>query len=275
MRGQWYVRSVLCESYRASPNHSPILPNSITVLSCPIPQQSYRASSHHSPILSHLTIVLSCLTPPLPFPTHRTALRQGCQSVPRTRSVRRSASSSSLPTASKSVLVLVMITFSADRMTSFFVILLLQSLWEPTGALLISPVKNDSCPTSGYVTKTLTVSDKRIGRKAYRLVTSHLSHHNARLNCANMGASLALPRIDAVRRLYSSASVWIMVSDATVENTWENTDTGEDLSFFNFAVSQPNGGTAENCVYIRLINGLWHDYNCGHGLWFVCEVPAP
>ncbi|XP_042220138.1 C-type lectin domain family 3 member A-like [Homarus americanus] len=229
-----------------------------------------------------------------------------------------------------------MITFSADRMTSFFVILLIRSLWNPAGALLLGRVKNDSCPTSGYVTKTLTVSDKlmcaaactaawtcqgccysavdrqcllsntvkttvltnlvsapgytmywtdygegfqRIGRKAYRLVTSHLSHHKARLNCANMGASLALPRnkdeIDAVRRLYSSASVWIMVSDATVENTWENTDTGEDLSFFNFASRQPNGGTAENCVYIKLINGLWHDYNCGYGLWFVCEVPAP
>ncbi|KAG7177417.1 ladderlectin-like 2 [Homarus americanus] len=245
------------QSYRASPHHSPILPH---------PRLSYPASPYHSPIMPHPTTALShTLHGP----------QSGCQSVPRTKSVWTPASSSSLPRAPKSVLVVVMITFSADRMTSFFVILLIRSLWNPAGALLLGRVKNDSCPTSGYVTKTLTVSDKRIGRKAYRLVTSHLSHHKARLNCANMGASLALPRIDAVRRLYSSASVWIMVSDATVENTWENTDTGEDLSFFNFASRQPNGGTAENCVYIKLINGLWHDYNCGYGLWFVCEVPAP
>ncbi|XP_042220124.1 C-type lectin domain family 3 member A-like [Homarus americanus] len=229
-----------------------------------------------------------------------------------------------------------MITFSADRMTSFFVILLIRSLWNPAGALLLGRVKNDSCPTSGYVTKTLTVSDKlmcaaactaawtcqgccysavdrqcllsntvkttvltnlvsapgytmywtdygegfqRIGRKAYRAVDSSLSQHNARLNCANMGASLALPRnkdeIDAVGSLYSSGTIWIMVSDATVENTWENTDTGEALSFLNFDPPEPNGGTGENCVYMRMTDGLWVDVNCGNIYASVCEVPAP
>lgn len=52
---------------------------------------------------------------------------------------------------------------------------------------------------------------------------------------------------------------------------WEH--SGDKLVFDNWdpAGNQPSGGTAENCLGIGTVEGLWHDFACNRSFHIICE----
>lgn len=76
--------------------------------------------------------------------------------------------------------------------------------------------------------------------------------------------------IDATDCL-STENTWIGGSDAVTEGTWVWTD-GTPFSFTDWYVSDPDGGTSQNCVgFWTSLQNTWIDVGCTSSLYYICE----
>ncbi|KAK4320963.1 hypothetical protein Pmani_008217 [Petrolisthes manimaculis] len=66
-----------------------------------------------------------------------------------------------------------------------------------------------------------------------------------------------------------SANVWVLADDEAEEGVWRNTDTGEILTYFEWASTQPDGGTDQNCIILRLTETKgFSDTPCSNTYWY-------
>ena len=70
-------------------------------------------------------------------------------------------------------------------------------------------------------------------------------------------------------------SVWLGGTDLASEGDWVWQGSGNDIVYDRFQPSEPNGGTAENCLIMMYENGNWIDGSCSSPQNFhICEIPT-
>ncbi|KAF0303647.1 CD209 antigen-like protein E [Amphibalanus amphitrite] len=112
----------------------------------------------------------------------------------------------------------------------------------------------------------------------YHYVSTAMAWQAADDHCAGLqpGARLSpVINMETFKLVYYSlglaSSTWAGISDTEVEGTWKSVD-GSTSSFAWRSTSEPNGGTAENCVEMSTSGG--NDAGCSGGRAFVCRVLA-
>ncbi|XP_015665659.1 C-type lectin domain family 11 member A [Protobothrops mucrosquamatus] len=117
------------------------------------------------------------------------------------------------------------------------------------------------------------------------LIFKHFEVYNAAQKlCEARGGHLAMPVDDTElavlrRYLYDAFQpynwpAWIGIHDRRSEGLWlfEN---GQRVSVFDWyrdhLVTQPNGGTRENCVSLSSDDGKWWDNDCERRMYYICE----
>lgn len=67
---------------------------------------------------------------------------------------------------------------------------------------------------------------------------------------------------------------WVGIHDRRSEGLWLF-ESGQRVSVFNWyrdhLVTEPSGGTAENCVSFSSDDGKWWDNDCERRMYYVCE----
>ncbi|XP_053545946.1 C-type lectin domain family 11 member A [Bombina bombina] len=125
---------------------------------------------------------------------------------------------------------------------------------------------------------------KRLFRKCYLIFQHFENYATAQHLCHSRGGNLAMP-IDqqeyaAVAQYIHDAffpfnwPVWIGINDLRSDGLYLY-ENGHRVSFFNWykdhLVTQPNGGTVENCVSVSSDDGKWWDNDCSRRMYFICE----
>ncbi|XP_029441205.1 C-type lectin domain family 11 member A [Rhinatrema bivittatum] len=125
---------------------------------------------------------------------------------------------------------------------------------------------------------------RRFTRKCYLLFLHFESYAAAQQLCHGRGGSLAMP---ADQQEYAALAqyvhdalspfnwpVWIGINDQRSEGMYLY-ESGHRVSFFNWykdhLVTQPNGGTVENCISVSSDDGKWWDNDCSRRMYYVCE----
>ena len=65
--------------------------------------------------------------------------------------------------------------------------------------------------------------------------------------------------------------VWIGYDDRAEVNHWTWSDGSNQYPYTNWNKGEPNGGSRENCAYMRN-DGFWNDFTCTTKMRFVCKV---
>eukprot|EP01052_Picozoa_sp_SAG31_P021856 SAG31_NODE_1710_length_7473_cov_3.782072_8_plen_275_part_00 len=123
----------------------------------------------------------------------------------------------------------------------------------------------------------------RVGDDCFKYFAESPSWTDAESRCVALGGHLAkIQNADANANIKalapSDAHPFIGLTDAEVEGTWVWTD-GEEItetSYSNFASSEPNQGTNENCVILYFPDGTWADAPCEANQWssgYICMMP--
>ncbi|KAG8140223.1 putative C-type lectin domain family 11 member A protein [Naja naja] len=116
-------------------------------------------------------------------------------------------------------------------------------------------------------------------------LNEHFETYNvAQKLCEARGGHLAMPADDTEltvlrRYLYDAFQPynwpsWVGIHDRRSEGLWlfEN---GQRVSVFDWyrdhLVTQPNGGTRENCVSLSSDDGKWWDNDCERRMYYICE----
>lgn len=109
----------------------------------------------------------------------------------------------------------------------------------------------------------------------YKIDLSPVTWDTAVVKCLDLNAKLVdIKNLDEnafVGNLAQSAGwsgVWIGLSDQQQENLFVWTD-GANVTFTSWNGGEPNGGTAQNCVFIR--DAKWIDAPCSDGRKVICE----
>ncbi len=95
----------------------------------------------------------------------------------------------------------------------------------------------------------------------------------ASLHCEDVGGALARitsSTINVGATPPAADATWIDGTDAATEGDWRYAD-GTVATYFNWAGTEPNGSTAENCLHL-LDDGLFYDVDCAITLSFLCEL---
>ena len=121
----------------------------------------------------------------------------------------------------------------------------------------------------------------------YKAFNDHLTWHQARDKCREMGGQLAVVKSQEENRFLTSliqgaglANAWLGATDEVVEGRWVWVD-GSEMRYNAWDVKQkqPNnsggGGLKEHCLILMSPSGLWWDLfgEAGHG-WkpgYVCQ----
>ncbi|XP_053307779.1 C-type lectin domain family 11 member A [Spea bombifrons] len=125
---------------------------------------------------------------------------------------------------------------------------------------------------------------KRFTRKCYLIFQHFETHAAAQQLCHDRGGNLAMPidqqEYTALAQYVHDAfypfnwPIWIGINDLRSEGMYLY-ENGHRVSFFNWykdhLVTQPNGGTQENCVSITSHDGKWWDNDCSRRMYYVCE----
>nr|XP_006823723.1 PREDICTED: alpha-N-acetylgalactosamine-specific lectin-like [Saccoglossus kowalevskii] len=115
----------------------------------------------------------------------------------------------------------------------------------------------------------------------YRYISSPAVFPAADSYCASLalGCKLAsihsLPEEGFVNKIaQTTGNYWIGLNDVLEENSWVWTD-GSAAVWKHWDCSQPNGGTASNCVAGNYgSSDRWRDTTCEASLPYVCKVKA-
>ncbi|XP_061445485.1 C-type lectin domain family 11 member A [Rhineura floridana] len=125
---------------------------------------------------------------------------------------------------------------------------------------------------------------RRTQTKCFLIFKDFEVYDGAQKLCAVRGGHLAMP-VDAtemavLRRYLHDAfqpynwPAWVGIHDRRSEGLWlfEN---GQRVSIFDWyrdhLVTQPNGGTRENCVSLSSDDGKWWDNDCERRMYYICE----
>ncbi|KAH0626675.1 hypothetical protein JD844_001773 [Phrynosoma platyrhinos] len=117
------------------------------------------------------------------------------------------------------------------------------------------------------------------------LIFKHFEVYDAAQKlCEARGGHLAMPadatELAVLRRYLHDAfqpynwPAWVGIHDRRSEGLWlfEN---GQRVSVFDWyrdhLVTQPNGGTRENCVSLSSDDGKWWDNDCERRMYYICE----
>ncbi|XP_067408440.1 C-type lectin domain family 11 member A [Emydura macquarii macquarii] len=125
---------------------------------------------------------------------------------------------------------------------------------------------------------------RRVHGKCFLLFKNFEGYDGARGLCRLRGGDLAMPADDAelaaLRRYLHEACqpfnwpAWVGIHDRRAEGLWLY-ENGQRVSFFDWyrdpLVSQPNGGTRENCVSLSSDDGKWWDNDCARRMYYICE----
>ena len=111
------------------------------------------------------------------------------------------------------------------------------------------------------------------------LVYEALSWENARLKCIDMGGDLASignkTDQELVKISFASANPdwwwWVGYNDKETEGNFVWSD-GTQTSVVGWETGEPNGGSNENCVFIRLGTMSFFDFTCENTLFFICKL---
>ena len=60
-------------------------------------------------------------------------------------------------------------------------------------------------------------------------------------------------------------------TDAAEEGVFVSATTGEELTYFNWYSSQPDGSLGQNCVLFKPRNGMWYDASCHDNCHPACQ----
>jgi hypothetical protein len=107
----------------------------------------------------------------------------------------------------------------------------------------------------------------------YRVAGAPASQAAAVADCGDDGANahLAIPDDFTENSVIDALAVddtWLGFTDAVMEGTWV-TVLGATQTYFRWAVTQPNGGTAESCAFMA--DARWQDTDCTIARLYVCE----
>ncbi len=61
-----------------------------------------------------------------------------------------------------------------------------------------------------------------------------------------------------------------MHCDVCVQGVWKWSD-GTALNYTHWGSGEPNGGTSQNCMYMRT-DQTWDDLNCTYADYYVCKL---
>ncbi len=100
-----------------------------------------------------------------------------------------------------------------------------------------------------------------------------LPHHKAIAFCRALGGRMAMPTSQEDERVkwkglfaiysprYSEVrrNFYLPVTDNAEDNKWVNEITGESPSYTSWGITEPNGGTAENCTVMEIWNPLYKE----------------
>ena len=110
----------------------------------------------------------------------------------------------------------------------------------------------------------------------YTLMNDALSWGDANAACLAAGLQLATVESAAQNALLVTVAagntVWIGGTDAASEGTWLWSPSNTLLSYFNWAVREPNGLTHENCL-VAYSSGTWNDDGCTKKKKYACQLP--
>ena len=118
------------------------------------------------------------------------------------------------------------------------------------------------------------------GTYVYRIFKEQLNWHNARAKCKLHGGDLAsvtsAEEKEKIRKLLSSFTntvwLWIGLNDIEKEEEFVWSD-GSAYSYNNWNKNEPNGNTAENCMFSDT-SAKWYDSACSRTLFFICKIPV-
>ncbi|XP_077169797.1 C-type lectin domain family 11 member A [Paroedura picta] len=125
---------------------------------------------------------------------------------------------------------------------------------------------------------------RRTQNKCFLIFKHFEVYDGAQKLCAARGGNLAMPadatELAVLRRYLHDAfqpynwPAWVGIHDRRAEGLWlfEN---GQRVSVFDWyrdhLVTQPNGGTRENCVTLSSDDGKWWDNDCERRMYYICE----
>ncbi|XP_007423150.1 C-type lectin domain family 11 member A [Python bivittatus] len=125
---------------------------------------------------------------------------------------------------------------------------------------------------------------RRTQSKCFLIFKHFEVYDGAQKLCEARGGHLAMPADDTElavlrRYLYDAFQpynwpAWVGIHDRRSEGLWlfEN---GQRVSVFDWyrdhLVTQPNGGTRENCVSLSSDDGKWWDNDCERRMYYICE----
>ena len=88
-------------------------------------------------------------------------------------------------------------------------------------------------------------------------------------NSVSLYWSLIQDRNNLIASLITTRLAWIDGSDIAQEGVFKDSD-GNNLSYLNFNIGEPNGGGSENCLAIWEGGQSWADLGCERIEEYVC-----
>ncbi|XP_044300460.1 C-type lectin domain family 11 member A [Varanus komodoensis] len=125
---------------------------------------------------------------------------------------------------------------------------------------------------------------RRTQAKCFLIFKHFEVYDGAQKLCEARGGNLAMPadtsELTVLRRyLYEAFQpynwpAWVGIHDRRAEGLWLF-ESGQRVSVFDWyrdhLVTQPNGGTRENCVSLSSDDGKWWDNDCERRMYYICE----
>lgn len=151
---------------------------------------------------------------------------------------------------------------------------------------------NGQAEICGAILENCEVDRFKMGNKNMIMFHKEETWHDALKKCHKIGMQLSTPstlehtknlRIYLNSRIYGDKPfndwihwyLWISANDEDEDGTFRWATTKEKLTYTSWGVSEPNGGTRENCVELRWVTQdgvVWNDAECGLKKKYICEV---
>lgn len=143
-------------------------------------------------------------------------------------------------------------------------------------------IDGDGCTTCVIDCEAVAVKDATTGH-CYRFYADAKTWPLAEGDCEAWGGAAGLGHLASIENaneqaivvaLRTGVSAWIGGRDTMTEGTFVWLD-GTPFSFMSFAPGKPDGGTVQNCLFMRGDNDGWDDHECGvTEPGYVCERGA-
>ena len=138
---------------------------------------------------------------------------------------------------------------------------------EPVSAVPGNTTDPCACP-AGFT---------RCAGRCYRRLPAEALYSDSEVQCAELGAHLAVPRSEpenqCARQLMVGDDVWLGVTDEETEGQWMGKDgCGRVQPPSSWWMSgEPSGETNSDCIYIHN-SGYWADWECPTLSYPLCQL---